>query len=199
MAYAAVCSLSARPPQTQKFNTTNKMKMTFSKIYLTFGFVILISINSNAQTNFRIILKDFHKISGSWKGSLTYLDYSTGKPYTMPADIEIKKINKTNKFVFSNIYPNETTANSNDTIIISTDGKYIDKELTKSRRTLTNGDIEIITEEMGKDGNDNKPATFKQTYTFGKTTYKKRKDIQFTGESEWINRHEYSYSKKPSR
>ena len=191
------------PKETQKFNTinkiNNKMKMTFSKIYLTFSFLILISTISNAQTNFKTILKDFHKISGSWKGSLTYLDYSTGKPYTMPADVEIKRINKTNKFAFSNIYPNETSANSIDTIIISTDGKYIDKELTKSRRTLTNGDIEIITEEMGKDGNDNKPATFKHTYTFGKTTYKKRKDIQFTGESEWINRHEYSYSKKPSR
>ena len=175
------------------------MKMTFSKIYLTFSLVILISTNSNAQTNFRTILKDFHKISGSWKGSLTYLDYSTGKPYTMPADMEIKRINKTNKFAFSNIYPNEKSANSIDTIIISTDGKYIDKELIKSRRTLTNGDIEIITEEMGEDGNENKPATFRHTYTFGKTTCKKRKDIQFKGESEWINRHEYSYSKKPSR
>jgi hypothetical protein len=153
----------------------------------------------NAQTDFETLSKDFTKLSGSWKGTLTYLDYSSGKPYTMPADIEVKRIRKTNKFIFSNIYPNEKSANSIDTIIISKDGKYIDKELIKSRRKLENGDIEIVTEEFGKDGNDNKPATFRHTYTFGKTTYKKRKDVQFTGQTNWINRHEYSYTREPSR
>jgi hypothetical protein len=115
----------------------------------------------------------------------------------MKADIEIKRIGKTNKFVFSNIYPNETSANSIDTISISIDGKYIDKELIKSRHKLPNGDIEIVTEEFGKDGNDNRPATFRHTYTLGSTTYKIRKDIQFTGRTDWINRHEYAYKKKP--
>jgi len=105
----------------------------------------------------------------------------------------------TNQFIFSIIYPNETNANSIDTLSISTDGKYIDKELVKSRLTLPNGDIEIITEEFGEDGNDKQPATFKHTYTLGSTTYKKRKDVQFTGEKAWINRHEYSYKKKPGR
>ena len=172
--------------------------MTTLKIYLA-SFTILIATMTNAQTNYKNLMKDFQKISGNWKGSLTYLDYSSGKPYTMSADIDIKRINKTNKFTFSNIYPNETSANSIDTIIISTDGKYIDKELVKSRKKLPNSNIEIITEEMGTDGNDNKPAMFRHTYTFGKTTYKKRKDVQFAGEKEWVNRHEYSYTRKPSR
>lgn len=45
----------------------------------------------------------------------------------MPANIEIKRINTSNKFSLSNVYPNETNANSIDTITISTDGKYLDK------------------------------------------------------------------------
>ena len=113
--------------------------------------------------------------------------------------IGIKRMGNTNQFIFSNLYPNETNANSIDTLSISTDGKYIDKELVKSRITLPNGDIEIITEEFGADGNANKPATFKHTYTLGSITYKNRKDVQFTGETSWINRHEYSYKKKPGR
>lgn len=169
------------------------------RLYLTLIITLLITTICSAQNSFKSIQKDFYKLSGTWEGSLTYLDYSSGKPYTMPADIEIKRIGKTNKFVFSNIYPNETNANSIDTISISTDGKYIDKELVKSRCKLPDGDIEIITEEFGKDGNDNKPATFRHTYTLGQTTYKNRKDVQFPGETEWINRHEYSYKKKPSR
>jgi hypothetical protein len=48
---------------------------------------------------------------------------------------------------------------------------------------------------MGKDGNDDKEANFKHTYTFGATTFKIRKDVQFIGEKVWINRHEYSYKR----
>ncbi|RZM06755.1 MAG: hypothetical protein EOO88_52885 [Pedobacter sp.] len=140
-------------------------------------------------------MNDFQKMSGSWKGSLTYLDYATGKPYTMPADIEIKRIAQTNQFALYNSYPNEKSANSIDTLTISTDGKYIDNALVKSRRQLSNGVIEVITEEMGTDGNDDQPATFRHTYLFSKTQFKKRKDVQFTGATEWINRHEYSYTK----
>ena len=160
---------------------------------------LLITTICTAQNSFKPIQKDFEKLLGTWQGFLTYLDYSSGKPYTMPANVEIKRVNKTNQFVFSNIYPNETSANSIDTISISSEGKYIHKELVKLRHKLPNGDIEIITEEFGKDGNDNKPAIFRHVYTFGSTTYKNRKDVQFTGETEWINRHEYSYKKKPNR
>lgn len=171
-------------------------KLTFYIILIT---TFLIGTICNAQSNFKNLPKDFKRLVGSWQGTLSYLDYSSGKPYTMPADIIIKRINKSNKFIFSNIYPNETNANSIDTITISKDGKYIGQELVKSRSILDNGNIEIITEELGTDGNNNKSATFRHTYTFGKTTYKIRKDVQLTGETEWLNRHEYSYSTKPGR
>ena len=171
--------------------------MKIKKLYLTFSFIVLVTTTSTAQSDFKTLLKDFENISGRWQGSLTYLDYSSGKPYTMPANIEIKRIGKTNKFALSNIYPNETNANSIDTVTVSPDGKYIDKALVKSRRRLPNGDIEIVTEEPGKDGNDNKPATFRHTYTLGTTVFKKRKDVQFVGATEWIKRHEYAYTKKP--
>ncbi|MFB9110583.1 hypothetical protein [Flavobacterium gyeonganense] len=168
------------------------------RLYAALINTILITSICIAQNSFKTIQKDFYKLSGTWEGSLTYLDYSSGKPYTMPANIEIKRIGKSEKFVFSNIYPNETSANSIDTISISPDGKYIEKELVKSKRKLPDGNIEIITENFGNDGNDNKPATIRHTYTLGPTIYKNRKDVQFAGETEWINRHEYSYKKKSS-
>ena len=163
---------------------------------LTLAITHFLVTQCNAQTSIKTIQKDFGRLAGSWSGSLTYLDYKSGKPFTMPADLEIKRLHKTNKFLFSNIYPNEKNANSTDTISISKNGKYIDKEVVKSRHKLPNGDIEIITEELGKDGNDNKPATFRHTYTLGSTTYKNRKDVQFVGDTNWINRHQYLYKKK---
>lgn len=169
------------------------------ELYVTLIFALLATTMCSAQQSFKTILNDFYTLSGTWEGSLTYLDYKSGKPYTMPANLVIKRIGKTNTFVFSNIYPNETNANSIDTLAISVDGKYIDKEVVKSRRKLPNGVVEIITEEFGKDGNDNKPATFRHTYTLGPTTYTTRKDVQFTGTTAWINRHEYAYKKKLSK
>jgi hypothetical protein len=167
------------------------------------GLTILFAVFSlnicNAQKLPTSVVSDFNQLVGSWKGALTYLDYSSGKPYTMPADITIKQLDKTNSFVFYNIYPNETSANSIDTISLSADGKYIDKALIKSRRKLKNGDIEIVAEEKGKDGNDNRNATFRHTYFIGKTHYSKKKEVQFEGETNWIKRHEYAYTRKPSR
>ncbi len=167
------------------------MKHFFSAITLSMFVTVC-----NAQGYFKMIKQDFEKLSGNWQGSLTYLDYSSGKPYTMPADIDIRRIGKTNQFAFSNIYPKEAAANAIDTILISRNGKFINKETVKSRKKLANGAIEIITEETGKDGNDDTPATFRHTYTLGVATYTNKKDVQFIGQTEWINRHVYSYRRK---
>ena len=172
--------------------------MTKMKIFLAV-FTLCIGTWANAQTGYKTLLKDFQHVSGSWKGSLTYLDYTSGKPYTMPADMVVNRIGNTNQFAMANIYPNETSANSIDTLIISTDGRLIDNAMVTSRKKRPNGDIEIITEETGRDGNDHKPATFRHTYTIGKSTFKKRKDVQFVGETAWINRHEYTFTKIPVR
>lgn len=162
------------------------------------GFLVLFSVASSiAQEPAKISLKDFRPLIGDWQGTLTYLDYSSGKPYTMPADITIRRIRKTNKLVFANSYPQEPQANSADTLTIAPDGQYLDAEWIKSRKVLATGELEIITEEMGEDGNDNRAATFRHTYLISKTTFRRRKDVQFSGEQEWINRHEYAYQIKP--
>ena len=165
-----------------------KVKINFT--VLTILFCTTFGI---AQVKPNILIGDFKNLIGSWEGTLTYLDYSSGKPYTMSANVEIKRIGKSNKFIFSNKYPNETSANSSDTLSISLQGKHIGTELVISRKILKNNEIEIITEENGIDGNDNKAATFRHTYIINKSTFRKRKDVQFKGEREWINRHEYSY------
>ena len=173
--------------------------MTKLKIGFTILVTLLFATFSTAQETTTISAKDFKVLIGNWQGSLTYLDYSSGKPYTMPADAIIKRLGKTNTFIFSSIYPNETNANSQDTVPISIDGKFIGTQLVQSKKRFENGIVEIITEEVGTDGNNNKPATFRTTYTISKTFFKKRKDVQFTGEAHWINRHEYSYQRKPRK
>lgn len=164
--------------------------------YLLVLSLTIILTGAGFKNENKISLRDFKNLKGYWSGTLTYLDYSSGEPYTMPADVEIKRMGKTNKFIFSNIYPNEPEANSFDTMMISQDGSYIDNQLVISKHKLPMGVTEIVTEELGVDGSEDKTARFKYTYTISKLSFTKRKDVQFTGTEEWIKRHEYSYKKK---
>ncbi|MFC1226754.1 hypothetical protein ACFE6N_23320 [Pedobacter sp. BG31] len=148
-----------------------------------------------AQETSNHLVNDVAKMEGLWKGSLTYLDYRSGKPYTMPADIEIKRIASTNRFLFIHTYPNEQSANSTDTLTISNDGRYFGDAPMISRKVLLKDDVQIITEKMGTDGNDGKKATIRQTYILGKNNFSKRKDVRYAGEKNWIKRHEYSYNR----
>ena len=152
------------------------------------------------QTDITISANDFDPLTGDWYGNLTYLDYSSNKPYTMPADLSISKIENENKLVMKSIYPDEPNANSTDTLVISPDGTMIDKETVTSVKQVDNGLTEVLTEYSGKDGNDNKPAIIRHTYRFNKDNFTISKDVQFEGESNWINRHVYSYNRiKPKR
>lgn len=171
------------------------LRMKKITVIIALAIILFVSNSTNAQENSQQLIEDFQKLSGNWNGSLTYLDYSSGKPYTMSADIEVKRINDSNEFEFINTYPKEKSANSTQIITISKDGKYIGKEQIVSRTELTDGQIEIVTQRQGKDGNDNKEALIRQTYTISKTVFSIRKEVLFSGENKWIMRHEYVYSK----
>ncbi|MDP1843202.1 MAG: hypothetical protein Q8K64_07245 [Sediminibacterium sp.] len=148
-----------------------------------------------AQTPAQIQPADMVQLQGAWKGSLTYLDYQSGKPYTMPANTNISAIPKQNHLLVEMIYPNETNANSKDTLFINTARTIIDEGSIVSRKVLSNGDVEIVAIRKGQDGNDNKKALIKKTYTIGRHQFINKKDVQFEGTSVWINRHVYSYTR----
>ena len=152
--------------------------------------------NVEDQKNISMYQKDIDNLIGNWEGTLTYLDYTSGKSITMNANVNIEKINKSNDLVFSNSYSKEANANDKDTLTISKNKKYLNNLIIKSRKELENGAIEIITEELSIDGNDDKEAIVKHTLIINKTKLIKRKDVKFIGENKWINRSEYSYIKK---
>ena len=170
--------------------------MNCKKVILVPILVTLIIYSCPAQKPPSVAIQDLKVLTGCWQGSLTYLDYTTNKPFTMSANLVIKQIGRSGKFIFSNIYPKEPNANSADTIIIATDGRKINDETVRSIRRKDDGNLEIITEVAGVDGNDNKPATLRYTYTIGKQIYIHRKDVQFIGQPDFIKRHEYTYSSK---
>jgi hypothetical protein len=142
-----------------------------------------------------IKVKDFRPAFGKWKGTLTYLDYSSGKPYTMPANVTVHA-NPENQWqvILAFEYPNEPGANGNDTLVISSDGILLNGEAVVSRKK-SNGVIEIITERTGQDGNENKKALIRHVYSISKKLFSNRKEVRFEGEEKWILRNEYKMSR----
>ena len=167
----------------------------------TFHFSLLLSVSLifpsliSAQPASWVSAADLKVAEGNWSGTLTYLDYTSGKPFTMTADLEIRRIGKTNDFEVFYRYPKEPQANSNDTLRIAADSSRIDGDRVVSRKTEPDGTLVIVTESAGKDGNDGKAATFKRTYRISAVQFSITKDVRFEGTTEWIRRHEYAFSR----
>jgi hypothetical protein len=171
-----------------------KFRMLLSLIYC------LSSYCSFAYSDSTVTSKEFKNLIGCWKGSLTYLDYSTNKPFSMPANIMVKDFKSSNLIICSMIYPEEPRANSLDTILISKDGRLLNNEAIKIKRSINKDSLEIVTEITGIDGNDNKAAIIRHTYMLGKNTYSVKKEVQFTTQTQWILRNEYKFIRtKPCR
>lgn len=151
------------------------------------------AIAQNSENGNKLNPKELKTLVGEWEGSLTYLDYSSGKPYTMPANASIKPGKNEYQLAGAYIYPNEPKANSNFKLTISEDGKTFNKKDITSKRTMEDGNIEITTEYSGKD--DNKKAQIKNIYIIGASTFKIRKEVMFPDSEDWIKRNEYSFSK----
>lgn len=139
--------------------------------------------------------KDFKNLAGCWKGSLTYLDYTSNKPFSMPANIVVTDFKNSNIIVYTISYPEEPKANSTDSLFISADGRLLNNEPVVRKRKNDMGELEIATEVNSVDGNDSKPCIIRHTYTLGKNTYSIKKEVLFVGQEKWILRNEYRFTR----
>ena len=165
---------------------------------ITKGFIGLCMISCFAfvAEGINVSTKDFTAAIGAWKGTLTYLDYKTGKPYTMPANFLVS-INAKNdqQVIFNYQYPDEPKANASDTLTIKENGTLFDEATVTLKKINADGSIQIETERNGIDGNDNKKAVIKHVYLIGSKQFINRKEVKFDGEQNWIKRNEYSFSR----
>lgn len=137
---------------------------------------------------------DLKNLIGEWTGTLTYLDYSSNKPYSMPANLIVKQGGNENQYLLSTNYPNEPKANSKGKITVSKNGKQLNKKDLKSKERLPDGQIQLITEYVGKD--NNKKAFIRNIYILGEKQFIIRKEVRFENTNEWLKRNEYNYKRQ---
>ena len=163
------------------------MKITFSKTLIVFA--LLFSLDTYGQNT--ITPDDLNVLKGEWTGNLTYIDYSSNKPFTMPANLIVKQGKNKNQLLLFISYPNEPNANSKDKIMISKNGSLLNKIEVISRKRMSNDQIQIITEYSGKDNDKN--ALIKNVYILGKNQFVIRKEVKFENSKDWLVRNEYEY------
>jgi hypothetical protein len=156
-----------------------KKSFLFLSLLMVLGF-------AKAQS---VKVKDLSRSVGSWEGKLTYVDYSTGNPFTMLANIKIGLTKNNMGYIMDYEYPKEPQANSSDTTFIV--GKFFGKDKIVEFKKDSDGEYKMITELDGYDGNDNKKAVLRHTYIFKSNTYLIIKDVKFEGTAKWIKRNEY--------
>ena len=157
-------------------------------LYLIF-FVFFYS-TTNAQI---LQIKDLSSSLGDWEGKLTYLDYTSGKPYTMAANIKINLTEDNNGYIMSFEYPKEPHANAKDTTYIL--NNLFGNEKIVAFKNDKSGDFSLVTEKNGIDGNDHQKAILRHSYLLSANTYSIVKEVKFDGTDKWIKRHEYVFTK----
>ena len=161
-----------------------------------FGMTMILILHLNAaisQPGQRISPGVLKNLVGCWNGSLTYLDYSNGKPFSMPANMVVKDFGNDPRVIYSLMYPKEPRANSTDTLVISEDGRMLNGKMISEIKNYTKDSIMIVTLENAVDGNDRQPALIRHSYLLGSGNYVMKKEVQFTGKSQWLVRSEYRF------
>lgn len=139
-----------------------------------------------------ISLNDFKIINNtSWEGTLTYIDYESGKPVPVATTMQIRISNNTIEQDVQ--YTWEPNKNIKSKTKIKKNGKYLGKQKVISKTIQKDGRMQIITSYYGKD--NNKKAVMYYTYKFGSNSYEVTKEVQFKGSNERFMRNIYRYTK----
>lgn len=150
---------------------------------------------SMASSDTLTTTQDFKNLVGCWTGSITYLDYTSNKPFSMPAAMRVKNFGSSSQIIYAMSYPKEPSANSVDTLFITESGRSLNREVIIIRKQYSSDSLLLVTETPGIDGNDHKPALIRHSYLLGRNSYAVKKEVQFNGQTQWILRNEYRFTR----
>jgi hypothetical protein len=163
----------------------------------TFGLLSLIM--SLMMTNWALAeepvasMDDLRVLTGeSWSGSLTYLDYGSGRRVSIPVDVKIDAPGRsTLKYAIR--YPGEEEHNARERLKISGKGRKINGEPITRREQAADGTITLTTIAEGKD--DNRKADIQMVYVIAPNQFRILKNVRFSAEEGFFNRNEFNFER----
>jgi hypothetical protein len=148
-------------------------------------------INVNAQVT--ISTNDFEILDNTaWKGTLTYIDYQSGKPTDVATTMQIRITDMTIEQDVQYVW--EPDKNVKSRTKVKKNGRFLGNQKVVSKIVRDDGLMQIITMAKGKD--DGKKASLFYTYLFNSNSYKVIKEVQFNDSDERFMRNSYNYSRQ---
>jgi hypothetical protein len=142
------------------------------------------------QSSAVVLPSDFARLEGdAWHGTLTYVDYSTNKPVTIPCSLRVSRAGN-DAWNWATGYDDEPHANSDSIVRIIDGGLAINRagavERVVTRVATAAGEVRIVTEYEGQD--NDLPATIRNEYTISKTQFFVGKRVRPRGQSDYFLR-----------
>ncbi len=143
----------------------------------------------------KLVPADIDQLAGErWKGTLTYLDYTSNRPTTIPSSLAVTRVQaQPNAWEFAFGYSDEPQADNRNTLVLSPDGRTFAGETVLERSQLPGGGTRIVTAEQGKD--DNKPATLRYVYTITPGEFSITKFVKYADSPGEIERNTYRWKR----
>lgn len=146
-----------------------------------------------AQTA-RLKSADLNRLSGAeWKGTLTYVDYRSGKNTSIPSNLTVRSGADKSSWEYDFQYPDEPKANKKSIARLSLDGRTYDGETVIEKTKLKGGVLKIVTTQSGTD--NDKKAVFRFTYLIAPSTFSIKKEVRYEDGKEYFERNEYSWKR----
>jgi hypothetical protein len=135
---------------------------------------------------------DLAAMAGEWRGSLTYLDYTSGKSTSIPVKAVGKVTGDGGRSVTLHVaYPDEPGHDGDQDYTISADGRAVGGLPVVERAAAPDGAVRVVLEEKGTDGNERKPATFRHVLLASPTSLTITKLVKPEGAVDFFERNSY--------
>lgn len=143
----------------------------------------------------RVLDSDFDRLSGKpWKGTLTYLDYTSNKQTTIKSSLFVERVKSAPSSWKWNVgYTDEPEHNGGETIAITASGTMLDGEKVIERKELPGHKIRIVTQFIGDD--NKKPATNRHVYSIADAECSLQKLVKFKTDKDFFQRHIYRWTR----
>ena len=133
------------------------MKNTLSLLFSLLFLACVVSGQSVAEKDLKVLE------GGTWTGTLTYLDYGSGKKTEIKSNLNVVK-KSDDVWTFAYVYPDEPKANGSSEVLLADGGKTFNGQAVTSK-LRQNGTLQIVTTKDGveifyKDWGSGQPIMF---------------------------------------
>ena len=133
-----------------------------------------------------------------WRGTLTYLDYSTSKTVTLNTTLR-SQMSGADRFILQFNYeePNKSHVFGTDTLTVAPDGTRLRWDGTdftvQAKKWLLNQTLRFVLEGPGQD--DNRPVLIRKTVLLSPHQFAVRKQIRLAGDTAFVQRNHYQFAR----